>query len=345
MNTNLLVDLLAIDSPTGFTHDAINWLDTLLLSWNVQTRRTRKGALVATFGEGPSLAIAAHVDTLGFIVSDINSNGTLAFSPLGGPLLPSFEGAYVRVHTAAGEVIPGTVLLNNPSAHSNSKAGTVERTTSAMHIRLDAVVQSAGDAKSFGIRAGDIVAVDARTQVLANGFIKSHFLDNKAGCFVLLEIAQRLSHRDAKPPIELFFSNYEEVGHGGATGYAPTTEELLVIDMGVVGDGLTGNETLCSICAKDSGGPYDYGMRRRLERLAVEQNIATSTDVYPFYSSDGTAAWRAGVDCRVGLIGPGVHASHGMERAHVDGIRATIDLSMAYIDSLVASSENRTPSA
>lgn len=334
MNIDLLVQLLAIDSPTGYTHHAIDWLDNLLSSWNVRTRRTRKGALIATFGERPRLAIAAHVDTLGFIVTDVNSNGTLAFSPLGGPLLPSFEGSYVRVHTSAGAIINGTVLLNNPSTHSNNKAGTVERTTSTMHVRLDAAAQSKADVERLGIRAGDIVAVDPRTQVLDNGYIKSHFLDNKAGCFVLLELAKRLSERATVPPVELFFSNYEEVGHGGATGYAPTTEELLVIDMGVVGDGLSGRETLCSICAKDSGGPYDYEMRRTLERLASENAIAATTDVYPFYSSDGTAAWRAGVDCKVGLIGPGVHASHGMERAHVDGIKATVELSMAYIDDL-----------
>jgi putative aminopeptidase FrvX len=65
--------------------------------------------------------------------------------------------------------------------------------------------------------------------------------------------------------------------------------------------------------------------------LAQENNIAHAVDVYPFYSSDGTAAWRAGVDVRVGLIGPGVHASHGMERTHIRGIQATIDLCMAFI--------------
>jgi putative aminopeptidase FrvX len=90
MNTELLVTLLAIDSPTGFTQDAINWIDNLLQSWNISTRRTRKGALVATFGDTPRLTLAAHVDTLGFVVTDVQANGTLAFSPLGGPLLPSF---------------------------------------------------------------------------------------------------------------------------------------------------------------------------------------------------------------------------------------------------------------
>ena len=153
----------------------------------------------------------------------------------------------------------------------------------------------------------------------------------KAGCFVLYEVARRMKEEGIEAPVELFYSNYEEVGHGGTTGYSNSVDELLVIDMGVVGAACDGTETACSICAKDSGGPYDYTMRTKLVELAEAQNIEHAVDVYPFYSSDGTAAWRAGVDARVALIGPGVAASHGMERTHVDGIQATVDLCIAYI--------------
>jgi putative aminopeptidase FrvX len=129
----------------------------------------------------------------------------------------------------------------------------------------------------------------------------------------------------------LFFSNYEEVGHGGTVGYAPSVDELLVVDMGVVGEACEGAEDLVSICAKDSGGPYDYTMTTKLIELAREQTIPHAVDVYPFYSSDGTAAWRAGVDVRVALIGPGVAGSHGIERTHKAGIENTIRLCQAYI--------------
>ena len=156
---------------------------------------------------------------------------------------------------------------------------------------------------------------------------------SKAGCYVLLEVARLLAESKEPAPVELFFSTYEEVGHGGAPYLSETIEDLLVIDMGVVGDACQGNETSCSICAKDSGGPYDYGFRKTLVGLAEKNNIPHAIDVYPFYSSDGTAAWRAGVDVRVALIGPGVHASHGMERTHKQGIGATVDLCMSYIKS------------
>ncbi len=333
MNTlRLLEELIAIDSPTGFTFAAADHIEETLRTYGFSPVRTVKGAVRCALGPSPTLALAAHTDTLGAIVSGFNSNGTLRFSLLGGPLLPSFEGGYVRVHTLTGRVITGTLLLNDPSTHANNKAATLERTTDGMHVRLDEPVRTADEARALGLRIGDIIAFDPKYQALANGFVKSHFLDNKAGCYVLFEVARLVAALGKAVPVELFFSTYEEVGHGGAPSYSDNVDELLVIDMGVVGDKLEGSEQKCSICAKDSGGPYDYGFRKRLVELAESQAIPFALDVYPFYSSDGTAAWRAGVDARVALIGPGVHASHGMERTHVDGIKATVDLCMAYIN-------------
>ena len=159
-------------------------------------------------------------------------------------------------------------------------------------------------------------------------------MDNKAGCYVLFEIARRLAQQNQTAPVELFFSNYEEVGHGGTCGYAPTIQELLTIDMGVLGNDNEGTETHCSICVKDGSGPYDYHFRRRLVQLAQQHQIPFKQDVYVYYSSDGSAALSAGQPFRVALIGPGVAASHGMERTHQKGIQATIDLCLAYINAM-----------
>ncbi|MGB0369561.1 MAG: hypothetical protein ACPGD8_09155, partial [Flavobacteriales bacterium] len=71
--------------------------------------------------------------------------------------------------------------------------------------------------------------------------------------------------------------------------------------------------------------------RKTLVDLSVKNEIPHAVDVYPYYGSDGSAALRAGNDFRVGLIGPGVAASHGMERTHKKGVEATIDLCLAYL--------------
>jgi len=119
-------------------------------------------------------------------------------------------------------------------------------------------------------------------------------------------------------------------GHGGTT--LPAVDELLAVDMGCIGEDLSCTEYQVSICAKDSGGPYDYGMVSRLVQLAKEHGVDYAVDIYPHYGSDVAAAWHTGMDARGALIGPGVHASHGMERTHLDGLNATLKLAELYLE-------------
>lgn len=332
MNNYLtLKELIAIDSPTGYTTNASKYIYELLSGYGYSPEYTNKGAVKCALGADPKVAIAAHVDTLGAIVSKIKPNGTLAFSLLGGLSLTGAEGEYVKIITHSGKIYTGTILLDNPSVHANNEKEKTQRSIKSMHIRIDEEVYTDEDVEKLGINAGDIICVDVKYQELESGYIKSRFLDNKAGCYVLFELARRLKEEGKEVPVEIFFSNYEEVGHGGTVGYSNSVEELLVIDMGVLGDDCQGNEVSCSICAKDSSGPYDYEFRKKLVDLAEKNNIAYKVDVYPFYGSDGSAALRAGNDFRVALIGMGVAASHGTERTHIKGIEATIDLCMAYI--------------
>lgn len=330
MNTQLLRDLVNIDSPSGYTQEACQFIYDTLQGWGLKPDFTAKGAVVCNLGADPKLVVAAHVDTLGGIVSHLNPNGTLRISNVGGLLLPSFEGSYVRIHTLSGKTYTGTFLLDNPAIHVNRESGAQKREITNMHIRIDEEVEKLEDLQELGISIGDFVCFEPHYTETPSGFIKSKFMDNKASCFVLFELARLL--KDKQVPVQLFFSNYEEVGHGAATGYADSIEEMLCLDMAVVGDQQAGRETLCSICAKDSSGPYDYSMRKELVRLAEQKKIAYCQDIYPFYGSDGSAALRAGNDFRVGLIGMGVSASHGIERTHKKGIQATIDLCMAYIE-------------
>lgn len=331
-NYNTLKELIAIDSPTGFTDNACKYVFDLLTSYGYSPEYTNKGAVKCALGKNPTLAIAAHIDTLGAIVSGIKPNGTLSFSLLGGLSLTGAEGEYVKIVTHSGKIYTGTILINNPSVHANNEKEKTERSIKSMHIRVDAEVYSKDDVEKLGIGVGDIICVDVKYQELESGYIKSRFLDNKAGCYVLFELARRLKKQGKEMPVEIFFSNYEEVGHGGTVGYSPSVKELLVIDMGVLGDDCQGNEVSCSICAKDSSGPYDYEFRKKLVDLATKNNIPYKVDVYPFYGSDGSAALRAGNDFKVALIGMGVAASHGTERTHKKGIEATIDLCMAYMN-------------
>lgn len=64
-----------------------------------------------------------------------------------------------------------------------------------MHIRLDEEVTSKNDVLALGIQVGDFVCFDPRYQELESGYIKSRFMDNKASCFVLFELARLLKEK------------------------------------------------------------------------------------------------------------------------------------------------------
>ncbi|HOY65622.1 MAG TPA: M42 family metallopeptidase [Candidatus Ozemobacteraceae bacterium] len=328
----LLRDLEAIPSPSGFTEEIAQHLIRTAEKAGITGRLTNKGGVLIGNHPAPTLLVSGHVDTLGAMVSHINGDGTLAITKIGGPLLPSFEGNYLTVCTDAGMRYRGTLLLNNPAAHVNRAAESTERKPESMHVRLDAEVRRAADVEKLGIGVGDFVCFDARFEHTDTGFVKAHFLDDKAGSAVMLATLLELgAARLKKLPVCFFFTTYEEVGHGACAGIPESVREMLVVDMGVVGDRVAGDEYSVSICAKDSSGPYDLGMRRKLVGLARNNGIPHKVDVFPFYGSDGSAALRAGHDLRVGLIGPGVSASHGCERTHETGLRATRDLLVAYL--------------
>jgi len=101
--------------------------------------------------------------------------------------------------------------------------------------------------------------------------------------------------------------------------------------MACVGEGQNGDEYHCSICLKDSGGPYSKGLSEKLRSVADAAGIEVRPDVYRHYSSDGTVYWQAGGPAQVALIGPGVDTSHGYERTHSDALRDTAALIAEYL--------------
>ena len=330
-----LVELLGVDSPTGFSKAINEKLTDMLAKIGYQAETTNK-RLVKVSVKGKSsekkLAVSAHVDTLGAMVRSIAPNGGLRFTKLGGPILPTFDGEYCRIYADGGKVYTGTFLSDSPSCHVYKDSGTKERNEDTMYVRIDEEVHSAKDVESLGIRTGSVLAIDTKTTVTESGYIKSRFLDDKAGSACLLTVLNLLKKENLTPEydVDFYFTNYEEVGHGAAT-IAKDADELLAVDMGCIGADLACQETQVSICVKDGRGPYDYEMVERLISLAKSNQIDYAADVYPYYGSDVGAAWSAGANVKGGLIGPGVHASHGLERTHVKGLIATISLLVAYL--------------
>lgn len=327
-----LQDILKINSPTGYTEDVISHIEKIFCKSDLHIRKSNKGGLLVSFSEDPELVLTAHIDTLGAMIKELKGDGTIEITQLGSYPLNSFEGEYVTVRNSSGKLFRGTFLLNNPSDHVNKKVRSENREFGSMSVRIDEKADSSKELEKLGLAVGDFIFYDTRFEATPSGFIKSRFLDDKACAAIMIELIKHFENKKSAKKTGFFFSNYEEVGHGGCAGIPSSAKELLVLDMAVVGDGCTGREDAVSICVKDSSGPYDFFVTGKLKQLAKSKRIDFETDIYPYYGSDGSAARSAGYDVRVGLIGPGVSASHGVERTHLKGLEATFELAKAYIE-------------
>lgn len=323
--------LTAIPSPTGFTKHATNYLVETLTAMGLSPEVSNKGnVLVCLGGEGNPLVLASHVDTLGAMVRAVKDNGRLRPTTLGGHQWRTADGENCTVHTRDGRTYTGVVLNTEPSAHvADEKVELVEKN---MEVLLDENVGTADETRALGIQNGDIIAMDPRTTVTPSGYIKSRFLDDKLSASILLGLARAAAVGEVSlaRKVSLLFTVYEEVGHGGS--FVPAdTRDMISVDMGCVGADLACTEREVSICAKDSGGPYNYDLVSELAGIAAELELGYAIDVYPHYGSDVEATLTAGYDIRHGLVGPGVYASHNYERSHTDGVRNTYELLRAYV--------------
>ena len=330
-------ELLAIDSPSGYTAKAAEWVKEAFEKLGFDAKITVKGGVLIDLGGEDvkdGLLLEAHGDTLGAMVAEVKGNGRLRLTPLGGMRAENAETENVRIYTRDGKVIEGTCQLANASAHVNGSYGDTKRSWDTVEIVLDEDVNTAADTRALGIEVGDIVCFDPRTRRTASGYLKSRFLDDKLSVGILLGLAKFLADHKIVPSrrVWVHVTVYEEVGHGGSASVPAGVTEAISVDMGCVGNGLQCTERQVSICAKDSGGPYSYDVVGKLIAAAKATEADYAVDVYPFYGSDVEATLRSGVDIRHGLIGAGVYASHGYERSHIDGVYNTLKVLCGYLN-------------
>ena len=329
--------LLAIDSPSGFTDKAAAAARDIFADMGYPAHITNKGGVIVDLGGSDNddgLMIAAHLDTLGGMVTQIKSNGRLTITNIGGLKAENTETENLRVYTRCGKIIEGTLQLCNASTHVNGEYSKILRTFDNTEVVLDEDVNSAKETRELGIEVGDLVCFDPRTRRTASGYLKSRFLDDKLSVGIVIAFAKYLKDNaiTLKRRTWVHLTVYEEVGHGCSGSVPEGLTEALAVDMGCVGDGLQCTEKQVSICAKDHGGPYNYQMTGKLIEAAKRTGADYAVDIYPYYGSDVEATLRSGADIRHGLIGPGVYASHGYERSHMDGVYNTLKVICGYLE-------------
>ena len=327
--------LLGADSTTGQYEEVQQLVCSILDELGLPYRTIRKGGVIAELGgEGEPLVVTAHLDDIGLMVRHINADGTLNVCAVGG-LYPFYcVTENVRIHTRDGRVFTGAVCRTPNSIHVTEEElrSVLPDFRTNVCVVLDENVSSADDVRALGIDTGDIIALDPRF-TLANGYVKSRFVDDKACAAVLLAAMKAIKDEgiQLKRKVYAYFAVYEEIGHG-TTWLPEDTADILAIDIAPTGPDQNSDEHKVSIFAKDSRFPYHWAMTNELRDCAIEAGIDYVMDIFtPHYGTDCDPSLQAGYDIRHAAIGPGTANSHGYERTHVDGLRNTYDLLLAYL--------------
>lgn len=333
---NVLIELLHIPSPTGYTDQIVHYLGEKLTEIDVPFELTRRGAIRATLKgrtSSGSRAIVSHLDTLGAMVRELKSNGRLGIVQIGHWSARFAEGARVKIFTDEG-VYSGTILPLKASGHTyNNDVDSQVVSWDNLEVRVDEKIGSSSELKAFGFNVGDFVAVESSPEVSKSGFINARHLDNKAGVACELAAIKAVVDSGIKPHVDChpLFTIAEEEGTGASSILHGHVASMVAIDNSTIAPGQNSSEYGVTIAMRDLGGVYDYHLSHRLIKICEENKILHERDVFRYYRSDATAALEAGNDIRTALVCFGLDASHGYERTHINSLLSLTELIAYYI--------------
>ncbi|PAU51454.1 osmoprotectant NAGGN system M42 family peptidase [Pseudomonas indica] len=332
----VLLEMLAIPSPTGFTDTIVRYVAERLKELGIPFELTRRGTIRATLKGrrySPDRAVSAHLDTIGAIVREIHANGRVGLAPVGCWSSRFAEGSRVSLFTDSG-VLRGSVLPLLASGHAfNTAVDQLPISWDHVELRLDATTASRADTLALGVEVGDFAAFDPLPEFTESGHISARHLDDKAGVAALLTALKAVVESRQEPPIDChpLFTITEETGSGAAAALPFDVSEFVGIDIAPVAAGQQSSEHAVSVALQDSGGPYDFHLSRHLLRLAGQHDIPVRRDLFRYYHSDAQSAVTAGHDIRTALLAFGCDATHGYERTHLDSLAALARLLSAYL--------------
>jgi putative aminopeptidase FrvX len=203
-----LVETYGPSGAEGPVREAI----TKLLPKGLKTSTDTAGNLWVRFGSGgPTLVFVAHMDEIGWRVTGINDDGTLAIARLGGFFPSLYEGRPALIHTARGPV--SAVFTPRDSIGRNP-----EHTPPA--FRVDPGTGSRAGTAALGIAVGNTVTMPKSYQRLAGTRATGRSFDDRVGCTALILAARRLAEHPPSHTVMLIWSVREEVGLEGAEAAA-----------------------------------------------------------------------------------------------------------------------------
>ncbi|ELZ00139.1 M42 family metallopeptidase [Natrialba asiatica] len=356
---DLLTDLTETSGVPGYEDRVRELVIDEFDSFADRIRTDAMGNVVATL-EGDaeySVAVAAHMDEIGFMVRHVRSAGRtgdgtngdsnggedgdgfgfLELEPLGGWDARVLKAQRVTIHTDGGD-LPG--VIGSPPPHTLDEDER-ERTPDVSDLYVDTGLPY--DELAERVSPGDLVTMDQSTERLGET-ITGKALDDRICLFAMLSAARRLADADLDATIHFCATVQEEVGLRGAhaLGVDVDPDLAIALDVTVANDvpGFGGGERVtelgegAAIKLKDSSVITNAKVHRRLQAVADEAGIDSQVEILPAGGTD-TAGFQHTAGAKpVGAISIPTRYLHTVtETAHVDDVAATIDLLEAFLAS------------
>lgn len=219
-DANWLVDitkkLIAVDSTVGYYCEIEPVMSSLVATWGYEMDWDHKHTgyvHIAGQSHERCVCLAAHLDTIGFVVRGCNDDGTLRIRKLGGINWASAGGECVRIHCREGATVLGQLIHNHHSVHVWGDAKEAPRDEDHMAISVIGDVTCPDDARALSITPGAIVSVDPHFESFDTGFLVSRHIDDKGCVAALLGCLKRLHDDHIVPACDvcMAFPIYEEM--------------------------------------------------------------------------------------------------------------------------------------
>ncbi len=202
-------------SPVGFeTPGQKMWLEYLkpyIDEYEVDVYGTTVG--VINPGKDYKVVIEAHADEIAWFVNYIDDKGYIYVVRNGGSdhqIAPSMR---VKLHTKKG-MVDG--IFGWPAIHVRDRVKEPQPSIKNLSIDVGAATKAA--VEKMGIHVGTVITFDADAMELNKKYIVGRALDNRAGGFMIAEVARMLKEKKKKLPFTLYIVNavQEEIGLRGA---------------------------------------------------------------------------------------------------------------------------------
>lgn len=290
MSKNLIEQLTALNAISGREKNVSNFLKNHFSNFDCKIYGDKLGSFVAEFDsnvKGPNICIVAHMDEVGFMVKQITDDGFIKVANTGG-IMPNTVTSNVVVLTNRDNIeFKGTILVKSP--HQDDKSELTIDT-----LVFDFGFSSKEEVLNSKINIGDMITYEQNFNIINSNKIISKALDNRLGCAVICELAEKFNSIKAGK-VFLCASVQEEVGLRGAKTILNCIDSeidyIMVVDVSPVEDAFSSSDGVklglgCLLRVKDPRTILDYEQFDVIRNLASKNNIKLQN----YFSKGGTDA-------------------------------------------------------